>query len=69
MSAATGFAAFFAVTFLAIVVMLGYLIGTGKMPDFSHTYKYFGLPVGLVVLAVALAYLLTLWAKRKVRRA
>ena len=67
MSFATGFAAFFATTFVAIVSMLIYLMATGKHPDFSLTYKRAGLPVGLLVLILALGYLGTLWAKRKFR--
>ncbi len=69
MSAATGFAAFFAATFVAIVAMLGYLIGTGKTPDFARTYKIYGAPVGVLVLLVTFSYLMTLWARRKLRRA
>jgi hypothetical protein len=68
MSFATGFAAFFATTFLAIVSMLVYMMASGKTPDFALTYKHFGLPVGLVVLVVTLGYLGTLWAKRKLRK-
>jgi len=38
------------------------------MPDFTLTYKWVGLPVGIVVLLLTLAYLGTLWFKRKLRR-
>ena len=69
MSFATGFAAFFATTFLAIVSMLVYMMASGKTPDFALTYKHFGLPVGLLVLVVTLGYLGTLWARRKLRKA
>jgi ABC-type dipeptide/oligopeptide/nickel transport system permease subunit len=68
MSFATGFAAFFATTFLAIISMLVYMTASGKTPNFALTYKHFGLPVGLVVLTVTLGYLGTLWAKRKLRK-
>jgi hypothetical protein len=69
MSFATGFAAFFATTFLAILSMLLYMMVKGRTPDFALTYKHFGLPVGLVVLVVTLGYLGFLWAKRKLRKA
>jgi hypothetical protein len=68
MSFATGFAAFFATTFLAIMAMLVYMMATSKHPDFSLTYKDAGLPVGLVVLVVALGYLGSLWVRRKLRK-
>jgi hypothetical protein len=68
MSFATGFAAFFAATFLAIISMLVYMMATGRHPDFAQTYEYAGLPVGLVVLVVALGYLGTLWIRRKLRK-
>jgi len=68
MSFATGFAAFFATTFVAIISLLVYMMATGKHPDFALTYKWGGLPVGLVVLALTLGYLGTLWARRKIRK-
>lgn len=68
LSFASGFAAFFATTFVAIMVLLGVLM-TGRHPDFANTYRYAGLPVGLLVLVVALAYLGGLWVKRKLRKA
>lgn len=69
MSFATGFAAFFAATFLGIMGLLVYMMATGKHPDFSLSYRDAGLPAGLVVLAVALAYLGSLWVRRKLRKA
>jgi uncharacterized BrkB/YihY/UPF0761 family membrane protein len=68
-SAALGFAAFFAATFCAIISLLFYKMGTGRMPDFTLTYKWVGLPVGIAVLLLTLAFLGTLWVKRKLRRA
>jgi hypothetical protein len=72
MGVAAGFAAFFATTFLAIMSMLAYIMVTGKPAnsvDFSMTYRDFGLPVGATVMAIALAYLGTLWARSHIRRA
>jgi hypothetical protein len=68
LSFASGFAAFFATTFVAIMSMLVYLMATHKTPDFAESYKYAGLPVGLVVLTLALGYLGTQWVKRKLRK-
>ncbi len=68
MSAATGFAAFFAATFCAIISLLFYKVATGRMPDFTLTYKWVGLPAGIAVLVLTLAYLGTLWIKRKLRK-
>ena len=68
MSTAIGFAAFFASTFCAIIALLFYKAVSGHMPDFTLTYKWVGLPVGIAVLLLTLAYLGTLWFKRKLRR-
>ena len=62
------FAAFFAATFCAIVWLLIDKVATGRMPDFTLTYKWAGIPVGSVVLVLTLAYLGTLWVKRQLRR-
>ena len=68
MSFALGFAAFFGATFFAIVGTLIYSTVTHRTVDFALTYKWAGLPVGLVVLAAALAYLGTLWVRRHLRK-
>ncbi len=68
MSFAVGFAAFFAATFVAILGVLFYNTATHHAVDFALTYKRVGLPVGLVVLVLALAYLGTLWVRRQFRR-
>jgi hypothetical protein len=68
MSFAIGFAAFFAATFFAIFGVLIYNTATHHAVDFSLTYRFVGLPVGAVVLALALAYLGTLWVRRQLRR-
>ena len=69
MSFAIGFAAFFAATFFAIFGVLIYNTATHHAVDFALTYKRVGLPVGLLVLVVALGYLGTLWVRRQLRRA
>jgi len=68
MGTATGFAAFFAATFLGIFGILIYNTAAHGNVDFSYSYLRVGLPVGLVVLVVALGYLGTLWVRRITRR-
>jgi hypothetical protein len=68
MGAATGFAAFFASTFVAILSILVYNSVTHRAVDFALSYRRVGLPVGLAVMAVALGYLGMLWVKRQLRR-
>lgn len=65
---ASGFAAFFAATFLAILTLL-VLNSTGHTLDYALSYKRIGLPAGLFVGVVALGYLGALWVRRKLRRA
>jgi len=67
-SFAVGFAAFFASTFFAIVGVLIYNTATHNAVDFALTYKRVGLPVGLVVLALTLGYLGTMWVRRQLRK-
>ena len=68
MGVATGMAAFFLSTCVAIFSILFYNAG-GHHADFTASYKWVGMPIGLVVMAVSLGYLGTFWAKRKMRRA
>ena len=60
---ATGFAAFFAATFLGIVTLL-IRQSAGHPVDYAIAYRLIGLPVGAAVLLLALACLGTLWLKR-----
>ena len=68
MGVATGMAAFFATTFCAIVVMLVYTEATHHPVDFAMTYRRAGLPVGAVVMALALSYLGVQWSRRMIRK-
>jgi hypothetical protein len=68
MGTATGFAAFFAATFVGIVSILIYNTTTHHAIDFSYSYLRVGLPVGVLVLVIALGYLATLWVRRISRR-
>jgi ABC-type dipeptide/oligopeptide/nickel transport system permease subunit len=68
MGIATGMAAFFLSTFLAIFAMLAYRLATGRNPDFGQTYRLVGFPVGVVVMALALGFLGVQWARRMARK-
>ncbi|MGI4829997.1 MAG: hypothetical protein ACRYFU_17635 [Janthinobacterium lividum] len=68
MGLASGFAAFFVATALAIFGMLFYTAATHHVPDFALTYKRIGLPVGLVVGVAALSYLGVQWIRRITRK-
>lgn len=68
MSFAVGFAAFFAATFCGIVGLLVWNTASHRPIDFAYTYSRVGLPVGVLVLAVALGYLGMLWVRRVLRK-
>jgi hypothetical protein len=65
---ASGFLAFFASTFCAIVFILVYNTALHGNIDFALSYRRVGFPIGVVVMAFALSYLGTLWLKRILRR-
>jgi len=69
MSFASGFAAFFAATFFGIMGILLYNTAGHHTVDFAISYRRFGLPIGLLVAVLALAYLGSLWIRRQLRRA
>src|ERR1700679_3959278 len=68
MGVATGMAAFFLTTFVAIFALLFYMMATGKHPDFAEAYRVAGFPVGVVVMALALGFLGVQWTRRMVRK-
>jgi hypothetical protein len=71
MGTAAGFAAFFASTFLSIVGFLVYAGVAGKPigeVPIQLAYKAIGLPVGVLVLVLALGYLGVQWARRMARK-
>lgn len=68
MGAATGMAAFFLSTFVAILSMLLYMSVTHHAVDFAKSYRDFGFPIGVVVMALALSYLGVQWARRMARK-
>lgn len=69
MGFATGFAAFFAATFLGIMGILIYNTAGHHTIDFAISYRRIGLPIGLLVAVLALSYLGAMWARRQLRRA
>lgn len=68
LSFAAAFFTFFAVTFVAIVSLLVWNLLGSHSVNFADTYRYVGFPAGIVVLALALPYFMTLWVRAKVRR-
>lgn len=68
MGLATGFAAFFLSTFVSIFVLLVYMAGAHRTPDFALTYKRIGFPIGVAVGSAALLFLGFQWTRRMVRK-
>lgn len=67
MGTAAGFAAFFAVTFVSIIVFL-ILNSAGHHLNYNLTYRRIGLPAGLLVGGISLAYLGISWTRRQITR-
>ena len=65
---ASGFIAFFATTFFSIFAILIYNSITHRTVDFALSYSRVGLPVGVIVLFLAMGYLGSNWLKRILRR-
>lgn len=68
MGLTAGFVAFFAATFFGIVGVM-VMNASGHPADYAWSYARVGLPVGLVVMALALGYLGMLWVRRITRKA
>ncbi|HWB32617.1 MAG TPA: hypothetical protein VG714_05535 [Acidobacteriaceae bacterium] len=66
---ASGFLAFFATTFCAIVGILIWNSATHSNIDYADSYRRVGFPIGMIVLVCALGYLGTLWVRRMLRKA
>ena len=64
---ASGFLAFFAMTFCAIFGILFYNTAAHGAVDYALSYKWVGLPAGLLVLAFSSVYLGRLWLRRMTR--
>lgn len=65
LSLASGFLAFFATCFLAIISLLFWnLIGHHRV-NYADSYLYVAFPTGLAVLILALVLFTTTWLRRK----
>ena len=65
MGGACGFIVFFVTFFLAIVGVTIYDAATNtSMLNLNVSYLYIAAPVGLLAMAISLAYLLTVWVRR-----
>lgn len=63
---ACGFLVFFVTFFLAIIGVAIYDSATGtSIQNLNVSYRYIAAPVGILAMAVSIAYLLTVWARRK----
>jgi hypothetical protein len=65
---ASGFLTFFATTFCAIFGILFYNVATHGTVDYAVSYRWVGLPAGLLVLAFSCVYLGRLWIRRMLQR-
>ena len=68
MTLAVGVASFFAATFLAIATLLVLMLVAHRNVDFTITYKYAGLPFGILMLVVTGLYLGSLLIRRLTTR-
>jgi hypothetical protein len=68
LSVASAFLTFFATTCVSIFALLGWNELAGHSVSYVDTYRYVGLPAGLLVLVVALPFFLVLWVRAKTRK-
>ena len=68
LSFAAAFFTFFASTCIAIFALLAWNLGGHHSVDFANSYRYVGLPAGLIVLVVALPVFGTLWVRAKIHK-
>lgn len=62
----SGFLAFFATAFVAIVVLLIYNLAGHHTVDYAIAYKDVAFPVGCIFLALGLLVFGTLWIRAKI---
>jgi hypothetical protein len=68
LSLASAFFTFFATTTLAIFSLLAWNLLGHHSINYADSYRYVGLPLGLIVLAVALPYFFALWVRAKMKQ-
>lgn len=67
LSLAAGFFTFFATTFLAIVTLLVWNGLGGHSVNYADSYRFVGLPAGLIALFIAFVVFGGLWLRNKMR--
>jgi hypothetical protein len=67
LSFAAAFFAFFASTCMAIFALLAWNLGGHHAVNYADSYRYVGLPAGVIVLLLALPFFGTLWIRAKFR--
>lgn len=67
LSFASAFFTFFASTFIAIIALLVWNLGGRHAVNYADSYLYIGFPAGVIVLALALPFFLTLWVRAKIQ--
>jgi hypothetical protein len=65
---AAAFFTFFATTCIAIFALLAWNLAGHHTVSYADTYRYVGLPAGLLVLIVALPVFGALWVRAKLRK-
>jgi hypothetical protein len=68
LAVASAFLTFFATTCVSIFALLGWNLFGHHTVSFADTYRYVGLPAGLLVLLLALPFFLAIWVRAKVRK-
>ena len=68
LSFAAAFFTFFATTCASIFALLAWNLLGSHSVNFADTYRYVGLPTGLLVLLLALPYFMMLWVRTKLRQ-
>ena len=68
LAVASAFLTFFATTCISIFALLAWNVLGGHAVNYADTYRYVGLPAGLLVLIIALPFFLVLWMRAKLSK-